>query len=323
MNTKSSQTSPFLELAANQNCSMSRALEVLGDVWAFLVLRELFFGIRRFGVIKQNLGIAGTTLSLRLEKLEEHQVLARHLYLEKPKRYEYRLTQKGLALYPALVSLLMWEDEWNPSETGAPLLLTHKPCGHSLKTLIVCSHCKKEVSAKDVEPREGKKYVAPPAGSKNASRLSSNTSLYLHGRTCSVARALVTIGDRWSFQILRASFFGVKRFEDFARLLTIARNVLTSRLKKLINEGIFERQQYDSKPPRFKYILTPKGLALYGSCLLLIGWGDAWENNDEGAPILLHHRHCNHLFSGELVCRQCNQLVDPREIEFNVVSNKV
>jgi DNA-binding HxlR family transcriptional regulator len=161
--------------------------------------------------------------------------------------------------------------------------------------------------------------VSPQCSSACATTAASSTAgwaLYLQLRACSVARALVIIGDRWSFQILRAAFFGVRRFEDFARLLNLARNVLTSRLGKLTAEGVFERRQYEARPPRFEYVLTKKGLAFYDSCLLLIQWGDEWIADSHGVPLHLRHRLCGEVFKAELVCGHCAEPVLAQEVEF-------
>lgn len=316
MKTPVTELRPFIALAANRNCSMARALEVLGDVWTFLVLRELFFGVKRFEAIQRSLGIARTSLSGRLGKLLEAGVLERSQYTERPPRFEYRLTPKGLALYPALVSLMRWGDQWAAVESGPPLLLTHRPCGHALELKLVCSHCRARVEPSDVEPEAGHGFDAQSEAPRNATRTHSNPALYMQLRACSVARALVIIGDRWSFQILRAAFFGVRRFEDFARLLNVARNVLTSRLGKLTAEGVFERRQYEARPPRFEYVLTKKGLAFYDSCLLLIQWGDEWIADSHGVPLHLRHRLCGEVFKAELVCGHCAEPVLAQEVEF-------
>ncbi|MBC7940838.1 MAG: helix-turn-helix transcriptional regulator [Chitinophagaceae bacterium] len=295
---------------------MARALEVLGDVWSFLVLRELFFGETRFEAIQRSLNIGRTSLSRRLTGLVEAKVLTRQAYSERPPRFEYRLTDKGRALYPALVSLMQWGDQWSSGGLGKPLLLTHEPCGKPLRPRLICSNCREPVTATQVEPEAGDGFDRLPHAPRNATRTHSDTALYLHGRACSVARALVVIGDRWSFQILRAAFFGVRRFDDFAHLLSVARNVLTARLAKLVGEGVFEKRQYETRPPRFEYVLSKKGLAFYDSCLLLIRWGDQWTTDGQGAPLRLRHRSCGQLFTAELVCEHCSEPVQARSVRF-------
>src|SRR5437867_2038639 len=93
---------------AGMNCSVAASLEILGEWWTFLVLRDAFFGVRRFEDFQRRLGIARNVLTTRLQTLVNHGVLERRLYQDHPPRYEYRLTQKGLELHPVLVSLMKW-----------------------------------------------------------------------------------------------------------------------------------------------------------------------------------------------------------------------
>ncbi len=92
--------------------------------------------------------------------------------------------------------------------------------------------------------------------------------------SCSVARTLDVVGDKWTLLVLRDAFYGVRRFEDFARDLGIARNVLTDRLGTLVDAGVLERRQYTEHPPRFEYRLTAKGRDLLPVLLTMMRWGD-------------------------------------------------
>ena len=102
------------------NCSVGYALGAIGDKWTLLVIREAFFGVRRFEQMQRSLGIARNILTDRLQKLVVNGILERRRYQERPERFEYRLTRKGLDLYPALVSLMSWGDAYHADEAGAP-----------------------------------------------------------------------------------------------------------------------------------------------------------------------------------------------------------
>ncbi|PKN79405.1 MAG: transcriptional regulator, partial [Chloroflexi bacterium HGW-Chloroflexi-9] len=93
---------------------------------------------------------------------------------------------------------------------------------------------------------------------------------------CSVARSLDVVGERWTLLVLRDAFQGKRRFEEFSRSLPVARNVLTDRLRTLVEHGVLERRQYEEHPPRFEYRLTPKGMDLYPVIVALIQWGDRY-----------------------------------------------
>ena len=140
--------------------SVARALEVLGDRWTFLILRECFFGMRRFGEFARNLPIARTVLAARLADLVEAGVLDRVRYRTDPDWYEYRLSEMGRDLYGFIVALMAWGDRWLDEGQGAPLVLHHRTCGHDARPMVSCSACGEALDPHDVEPRPG-----PGAGS--------------------------------------------------------------------------------------------------------------------------------------------------------------
>ena len=142
-------------------CSIARSLAVLGERWTFVILRQAFLGARRFEDYQQGTQIARNILTDRLRSLVEEGVLERRPYAERASRtfYEYRLTEKGLDLYPVLVTLMQWGDRHGGFEDGPPLSLIHKTCGHETDPRLVCSECGEDLKAREVEPR-----VSAPAG---------------------------------------------------------------------------------------------------------------------------------------------------------------
>ena len=140
----------------NRRDSVVAALDVLPDRWSALVLREAFFGVRRFSDFRRNLGIARNTLTDRLNRLVEQEVLVRQRVAETNEWEEYRLTEKWLDLYPVIVALMQWGDRWRAPE-GPPLLLKHSDCGGGLALEIRCESCGVQPGARDVtyEPGPG------------------------------------------------------------------------------------------------------------------------------------------------------------------------
>jgi DNA-binding HxlR family transcriptional regulator len=124
-----------------QACSVARALSVVGERWTLLILRDAFLGTRRFDRFQRNLGITRHRLSERLGKLVEQGVLVKKPYQQRPVRHEYHLTPKGLDLYPVLLSLARWGDEWMADATGPPLEYVHLGCGHRTQAVLTCSEC--------------------------------------------------------------------------------------------------------------------------------------------------------------------------------------
>ena len=141
----------------DENCTIRGTLEIVGEKWSLLVLREAFFGIRRFDDFHRVLGCARNLLSDRLAKLVDHGVLQRVAYQEpgKRSRHEYHLTEKGLDLQPALVALMQWGDRYAASPAGPQALLTHRDCGEPIGLELVCAAGHTVESAREVTPLPG------------------------------------------------------------------------------------------------------------------------------------------------------------------------
>src|SRR3954468_5616900 len=134
-----------------QHCSVARSWVVLGERWTMLVLRECFNRTRRFEDFQSHLGIARNVLADRLAGLVEEGILEKRQYQEHPPRYEYRLTEKGLDLYPVLVAIMKWGDRWK-SYNRPPVRLVHNLCDREIDAKFVCAHCGEELDAHEVTP---------------------------------------------------------------------------------------------------------------------------------------------------------------------------
>lgn len=143
-----------------QNCSVARALEVVGERWTLLILRDAFLGITRFDGFARKLGVAPNVLSRRLETLCEAGVLTRAPYQERPARYDYALTDRGRELFPVIMGLLHWGDEL--SEGGPPALVRHAGCGGEVSGRTRCRRCGADVGPSDVEWLWGPGSGRPP-----------------------------------------------------------------------------------------------------------------------------------------------------------------
>jgi len=138
-----------------QVCSVARALSIVGERWTLLIIRDAFKGTRRFDDFQRTLGVTRHRLAERLQKLTHEGVLTRIPYQDRPTRYEYRLTRKGLALYPVLVTLSVWADEWMDDGTGPPLTLWHSRCGKETTPVLTCSECDDPLRPEEVSARLG------------------------------------------------------------------------------------------------------------------------------------------------------------------------
>lgn len=131
---------------------------------------------------------------------------------------------------------------------------------------------------------------------------------------CSIARTLSVIGDRWIMLILRDAFLRIRRFEDFQNDLGISRQRLSEGLKKLVEEGVLEKVEYQSSPSRYEYRLTSKGVDLYPVIMAMVNWGDKHMDGGKGAPMIYKHKTCGSYFRAEIHCSECGEVVNPRDV---------
>lgn len=147
----------------DQVCSAARALEVVGQRWTLLILRDLFLGLVRFEDLVRSLGVTRSVLAQRLSHLESHELVARDLYREHPQRYEYRLTDKGAELLDVLARLLEWGDRYYPDPAGPTRLLRHTDCGGEVQSRLFCTRCGTQVGPADVSALPGPALLAHEA----------------------------------------------------------------------------------------------------------------------------------------------------------------
>ena len=130
---------------------------------------------------------------------------------------------------------------------------------------------------------------------------------------CSIARTLELIGERWTLLVIRDVFLGRRRFDEIADSLGVARNVLSSRLQRLLDEGILERRPYSERPQRYEYFLTEKGLDLWPVLVALMGFGDRHLSEGDEPPMAILHKECGGRLDDRRICDRCGEPVAVRE----------
>jgi DNA-binding HxlR family transcriptional regulator len=158
---------------ADITCSIARTLDVAGEWWSPLILRDIHLGITRFDELRRDLGISRKVLTERLERLVEHGVLERGAYSEHPPRHNYLLTEKGRELVDVLLAMMAWGDRWTAGEQGAPVLLRHRRCGELTSAEIRCACCGEPLHADDVTVEPGPGGSAGPGTVVVAERLAA------------------------------------------------------------------------------------------------------------------------------------------------------
>ncbi len=130
----------------HETCPVTRLLEIVGDRWSFLIIRDVFYGVRRFDAMQKHLGISKKVLSERLGRLLQAGIFKKVPYQQKPQRFEYRLTPKGRDLFPVLLTMMCWGNRWLHDGSGKALQLQHQLCGDIIEPKLVCSHCKQPLT---------------------------------------------------------------------------------------------------------------------------------------------------------------------------------
>ncbi|WP_322749814.1 MULTISPECIES: helix-turn-helix domain-containing protein [unclassified Frankia] len=139
---------------ADMPCSVAQCLEVVGEWWSMLILRDVFFGVSRFDAFQDRLGISRNVLNQRLNKLVESGILTKKPYSQHPPRYDYRLTEKGRDLWPVLESMRQWGDK-HAAPDGPPVLMRHTNCGQVSTAVMTCSSCGESLEARDMQAVAG------------------------------------------------------------------------------------------------------------------------------------------------------------------------
>lgn len=137
-------------------CSIARTLNLIGEWWTPLILRDIFLGICRFEPLLHHLRISRNILTDRLQTLVDNQILERRLYQESPERYEYVLTERGIDLFPIMAAVMAWGDKWLHAGEGVPAELIHQECGKVTTPQVVCSKCSGKIKLNNVRSRPGK-----------------------------------------------------------------------------------------------------------------------------------------------------------------------
>ena len=306
-------------LRTERNCSVARTLDIVSDAWAFLIIREAFFGTRTFEAFRSALSIPRATLTDRLRKLTQLAIF-RQVAPGSSQRKEYRLTKMGFDLYPSFIALMQFGDRWLSKSKPPPLTLIHTNCGCDSHPIVTCSHCGDSVSARDAKYRDGPGSGRCSAKPGRNTRRASDGSQFVQGRPSSVSRALEIIGDKWSFMVVREGFFGNRRYDKILTELAIAPNILTDRLNRLVASGVFYRRQYQNSPERYEYLLTDMGRDLYGPFIAMLQWGDRWLSKGK-PPLILTHLKCGHDFHPSVNCDRCKQPIVAADMEYRLAYN--
>lgn len=298
------------------NSQVAQGMAVIGDRWAFMIIRDIYLGIRQFEAFRRRNNIARGTLASRLKSLVDHELLYKLPYQTSPTRYEYRLTEKGLDMYPILLMSWEWETKWGKGRFLPPAL-KHDLCGNDMHPRLRCSHCHLGITPQEVRFTPGKYAHSAKRVGPRHQRRSKSKEEFVTGSGEKTFTMLDIIGDRWTSLVVAAAFFGLQRFDDIGASIGIATNILADRLKLLVDIGVLNRVAYQERPQRFEYHLSEMGRELYSHTLTIHEWADRWLIREGESPLNLRHVPCKKPLVSEVVCSECEQPLVASEVSFD------
>lgn len=317
MDFMSSSSNSLADSTMIKTCSIWRALEILGDTPILLILESIWMGSTRFTQLKQRTGIQKALLSNRLSRLIETGILRKDTDAGSSTHRQYGLTEKGVDLFPTVLTLYVWERKWGTADVRRNLELRHESCGSVLKPVPVCSACKQAFDLREVSFVEG-----PGIGLMPASYSRRRKQVSFQSDQPSLLRGSVEIlGDRWSALIMRAVFTGLNRFDAIAADTGAAPAILSDRLKALVESEVLKLVPYQQNPVRNDYFLTKKGFDYYSVIMMLMLWGDKYYGAAEGPPVLLTHTTCGKPLIPEIACSHCQQTAHPQSVTITGLKN--
>jgi len=166
-------------------CPLARSLDIIGEWWSLLIVRDLFYGVNTFDLLCEDLGIARNILTDRLKKFEDRGIIEKWTDKIKSRGRAYRLTRKGKDLFPVIMALVAWGNTWE-SPNGPPIIFRHLPDGHTVQPLVICKHCGKPIIAKDIQPKKGpgvKRQSALPLPLRDPSDKKNRETNRIHRRS--------------------------------------------------------------------------------------------------------------------------------------------
>lgn len=283
-----------------------------------LILESIWLGDFRFDTIRARTCLSKPLIAERLKNLVANGVLNRALYCEKPPRYEYRLSEKGRALFPVTMMLLRWEKTWSPRRAALLMELAHKDCGHVITPEPMCGNCRQVVQPQDIDWREGpgldmmEPNYTRRRQHRNRQAIAENLSLFTDSAEL--------LGDRWAGLVMRAIFTELHRFDEIIEDSGMASNILSDRLAWLVAHGFLNASLYQTNPDRFAYHATSKSFDYLPVLLMLLRWGDCYYASEAGPPVILNHKSCGvklDIFAG---CSTCSGELKLSSVTLNLVN---
>lgn len=293
---------------------VARAFAITGDAWSQLILREAFYGVRRFSVWRERLGIPRSVLTDRLQRLSQGGLLEQR-EATGGTRLEYRLTPMGLDMFGVAVMQGQWERVWAKSslQERYAIAFFDRQTGARLTPVILGAPHGQAIDVRHVAsvPGPGLKAIAAPTSRRRRTQpIETDRPI--------IDRSSDIMGDYWSWAVLAAAFFRLRRFDEMHDALGLATNILADRLARMVLHGVLEKKLYQTAPPRFEYRLTEAGLALYPMILAMHGWSERWLCPPGESPLTLVDTRTGEALHPVVCDAKTGAPLDPRNLRWEV-----
>ncbi|MCO8251171.1 winged helix-turn-helix transcriptional regulator [Comamonas thiooxydans] len=293
---------------ALSSSNLSHGLKLIGDHRTAQVVFGAFLGQRRFDDWLSGSNMPRHTLAERLKSLVQMDVLRPRMYQERPERYAYHLTTKGMALYDSVLMIWDWEQRFGERQAALPSRLVHHNCGHAFHPELACSACDERVSMYDLE------YALEPNPKLPHDTGEAMRTPRLRTPTDS-GFALGLRVDRWSLLIVTAVTLGCHYFDQLSYVLRIGPGVLSKRLASMVESHLLVCDADRTDARRKRYGLTPSSRGLFGYIVCLATWSGTHYFH-EPSSIKPTHKACGNPFVPHVTCSHCHQPLRPWEVKF-------
>jgi DNA-binding HxlR family transcriptional regulator len=293
---------------------VARAFAVIGDAWTQLILREAFYGARRFSVWRERLGMPRSVLTDRLNRLIEAGLLEQREARGSATRKEYRLTEMGLDVFGTAVMQGQWERKWarSPLQERYAIAYLDRETGARVDPAVFDHEGGKPLDPRHVSWEAAGPLIpiAPPTSRRRRTApIETDRAI--------IDRSTDIMGDYWSWAVLAAAFLRLRRFDEIHEALGVATNILADRLKTLVLQGVLEKRLYQTAPPRFEYRLTEAGRDLFPMIMAMHGWAERWLCPD-GPPLRLIDRRTSAPITAAVCDLNTGLRIDPRAIRWEI-----
>lgn len=284
------------QLEANGPNAIAVSNGIVGDEWTlWIVQRAMGEGLTQYNEWLNAGPISTAVLTARLARLVEVDVMHRDAG-------GYQLTRRGRQMWPILLSIWAWEQNWVPEENLPEM--RHSRCGEIFSPLLTCEACSETTFARDVRGKFGPSggwARSIPTGVTRRRAHSGNRPAGL------VPQTMALIGNRWSAALLGAAFLGATRFGEFEQRMGAPPTIVAERLRTFCDLGVLVAAPNPQRPAWVIYHLTEKGRSFFPVVATVIEWGHRWFQAPEGPALRLTHTKCGRAFHPRLTCSECGE----------------